>query len=308
MPIRRKPVELVYGKSGSGKTTWWLKLAIHFWKTQGLRTRVYHGMGGEETIYAAIDQGEIPEDAIDLLDYTPLPNANETCQMMVEGKLATRNDVTGKVTWEKTPLDGIGLFIFEGLTPMSNYLLRELAGLAAAGLGKFGQDTPIMYTSGELKCGGNPPSHFGIVQRDILRLVEESRRLPGWIIWTAHEREAEDRETQEKLIGPDVAGKALTGKIGGSFGNTIHLDTASTRIKQKDSVSKKDIDVLVNERRAYFTEHFDPDAAVLKKYFANNRAFNPDKLPKLGYLTPPDPIKFYELLRGVKDTPVTPSK
>jgi hypothetical protein len=303
VPIRRKPVELVYGKSGSGKTTWWLKLAIHFWKTQNLKTRVYHGMGGEETIYAAIDQGELPEDAIELLDYTPLPHANETCQMMVEGKLYDHD----KNKWLSGPLDGIGLFVFEGLTPMANYLLRELANLAANGLGKFGQDTPIMYTSGQLKMGGNPPSHFGIVQRDILRYVEESRRLPGWIIWTAHEREAEDKETQEKLIGPDVAGKALTGKIGGSFGNTIHLDSASKKIKARDNISGKDIDVLVSERRAYFAEHFDPDAAVLKKYFANNRAFNPDRLPKIGYLTPPDPLKFYQLLQGAKDpaTPIT---
>lgn len=251
-------------------------------------------MGGEETIYAAIDQGEIPEAAIDILDYTALPFANETCQMVVEGKL-----YDGK-KWLDTDMSHVGLFVFEGLTAMANYLMIELADKAAKGEGKFGQDTPIMYTSGQRKVGGNPPSHFGIVQRDILRLVEETRRLPGWVIWTAHERESEDKETQEKLVGPDVAGKALTGKIGGSFGNTLHLDSASRIAKMKDPLNGKDISMPILERRAYFTEHYDPDGLTLKKYFANNRSFNPARLPACGYLTPPDPLTFYNLLKDTK--------
>lgn len=295
MAARRKPVELVYGKSGSGKTTWWLKLAKHIWETEKKKTRCYHGMGGAETIYAAIDQGELPEEAISILDYTFLPNATETARFCCEGKWKT--DVGN---WESTIPNDIGLFVYEGLTQICNYEMDELKQLAAEGKGKFGQDTPIMFQSGNMKCGGNPPSHFGIVQRDILKLIEETRRLPGWVIWTAHERDAEDKETQEKLVGPDVAGKALTSKIGGSFGNTIHLDSASKRVKIKDPASGKEVDTLVIERRAYFTEHFDPDAVMLKKYFANNRAFNPDRLPKSGFLTPPDPVKFYELLKGTK--------
>lgn len=299
---RRKPVELVYGKSGSGKTTWWLKLAIHLHKTQGLKTRVYHGMGGEETIHAAIDQGEIPEDAIDIVNYTTFDNPFEVCQFCVEGH------TYDGMRWIKAP--PVGLNVFEGLTAMSNYLMGDkeggLAARAAKGE-KLGQDSPIQFTDGKLKVGGNPPSHFGIVQRKILHLIEETRRLPGWVIWTAHERDAEDKETQEKLVGPDVAGKALTSKIGGSFGNTIHLDSASRKAKANDPVSGKPVDVLTSERRAYFTEHFDPDAVMLKKYFANNRAFNPARLPACGYLTPPDPIKFYELLRGAQ-VPATTTK
>lgn len=300
MSPRRKPVELVYGKSGSGKTTWWLKLLIYLHKTAGVRARVYHGMGGEETIFAAIDQGELPEDAVEVINYTAFDNPFETCQFAVEG--LTHDGVK----WAKA--EPRGLYVFEGLTGMANYLMGDkeggLAARAAKGE-KLGQDSPINFTDGKLKVGGNPPSHFGIVQRKILHLIEETRRLPGWVIWTAHERDAEDKETQEKLVGPDVAGKALTSKIGGSFGNTIHLDSASKRIKVTDPISGKPIDVLSTERRAYFTEHFDPDGVMLKKYFANNRAFNPARLPACGYLTPPDPIKFYELLRSAQPVATT---
>jgi hypothetical protein len=295
LPIRRKPVELVYGKSGSGKTTWWLKLAKHFWEHEQKKTRCYHGMGGEETIYAAIDQGELPEEAISIFDYAEKPFPGETLQLCTEGYWP---DANGKFTRD-IPSD-VGFFVFEGLTAMSNAYMAELAQLATDPKHKFGQDTPILFTSGQTKEGGNPPSHFGIAQRKILKLIENTRTLPGWVLWTAHETDAEDKETQEKLVGPAVAGKALASKIGGSFGNTIHLDSASKRVKQRDQATGKDVDVLITERRAYFTEHFDPEGLTLKKYFANNRAFNPDRLPKCGYITPPDPVTFYNHLKGTK--------
>lgn len=297
--MRRKPVELVYGKSGSGKTTWWLKLARHIYKTEGKKTRCYHGMGGEETISAAIDQGEIPEEAIDVFDYTVRPFPLETSRFCCQGYWPEGN---GPMRLAIPP--NVGFFVFEGLTQMANYIMGSteggLADLGAKG-NKLGQDSPFQIKQGTTTFGGNPPSHFGIAQRYILDFIEESRRLPGWVLWTAHERDAEDKETQEKLVGPDVAGKALTSKIGGSFGNTIHLDSASKKVDVKDPTSGKTISKLVNERRAYFTEHFDPDAVTLKKYFANNRAFNPERLPASGYLTPPDPIEFYRLLSTAKD-------
>lgn len=298
MARRRKPVELVYGKSGSGKTTWWLKLARHIWETERKKTRCYHGMGGEETIYAAIDQGEIPDEAVEVFDYTTRPDPLETSRFCCQGWWP--NDMG---IWQQTIPEDVGFFVYEGLTAMANYIMGSkeggLADLAAKGH-KLGQDSPFQIKQKGATFGGNPPSHFGIAQRYILDFIEESRRLPGWILWTAHERDAEDKETQEKLVGPDVAGKALTAKIGGSFGNTIHLDSASKKVEGKDPVSGKPIARLVSERRAYFTEHFDPDGITLKKYFANNRAFNPARLPECGYLTPPDPVTFYQLLSGAK--------
>lgn len=302
MAVRRKPVELVYGKSGSGKTTWWLRLAIHFWKTEQKKTRCYHGMGGEETIYAAIDQGEIPEEAIQWFDYTERPFPIETAHACCQGLWPADPSDPTSIMQFAVPKD-VGLFVFEGLTAMANYIMgMKEGGLAEqAGRGvKLGQDSPFQIKQGTKTYGGNPPSHFGIAQRTILDFIEETRRLPGWVVWTAHERDAEDKETQEKLVGPDVAGKALTSKIGGSFGNTVHLDSASKRAKVTDPLSGKPVDQIITERRAYFNEHFDPDGLTLKKYFANNRAFNADRLPKCGYLTPPDPIKFYEMLRGTK--------
>jgi hypothetical protein len=250
-------------------------------------------MGGEETIYSAIDSGHLPEEAIDIFDYTEAPHAGESLQLCAEGYWPSAQ---GALT--KNIPDDVGLFIFEGLNAMSNTLMNELASLAATGQGKFGQDTPIAYSSGKLKEGGNPPSHFGIVQRKMLRLIEETRRLPGWVLFTAHETEGEDKAVGDNLIGPAVAGKALTTKIGGSFGNTIHLDSASKKTESKDPVSGKSVSVLTVERRAYFTEHFDPDGLTLKKYFANNRAFDSSRLPACGYITPPDPIRFYQLLKG----------
>lgn len=296
-------VELVYGRSGSGKSTWCIKLARHFYQTKGLKTRLYIGDGGLETYESS---GLIEAGVMEVLQYNNRKEPILTCQRICEGY------------WPKDPNDpnsplikpdfeqlraNYGLYIFEGLTAMADHMMSDkeggMAWRAARGE-KIGQDTPFVIMEGGEKFGGNPPSHFGFVQRKIEDNIERTRALPGWVQWTAHERKAEDYDTKDTEFGPDICGKALTTKIGARFGNSIHLHPAMKTIKQKDEVTGKMVDHEIVDYRAYTRKHFDPMQKSYVMYYANNRMPDTfrDEMPE--FLSPPDPVRFYQILETAK--------
>jgi hypothetical protein len=120
--------------------------------------------------------------------------------------------------------------------------------------------------------------------------------------WTGHERRVEEDATgiRGALIGPDVCGGALTARIGASFGNTIHLDTADVITKSKDSITGKEVEHTHREHRAYLKTHYDPNGQTGVRYFAGVRVpdlvqdTQPGFMPE--YLTPPDPVQVFRLL------------
>jgi hypothetical protein len=123
------------------------------------------------------------------------------------------------------------------------------------------------------------------------------------VYWTAHEIAGEDKEQGgEKIIGPAGAGRSQTHKLLRLFGNTIHLTTATKRVKKKDPSTGKDVDELVVEKRAYFAEHTDPDGLTAVRYLAGNRCpLVNGKNPMPLYLAPPDPLKFYQLMAEARN-------
>ena len=297
--------EMVYGRSGSGKTTWWLRLAEEFFVRHGKRTRLYIGDGGAETVESS---GFVDEGIVEMLQFNLRDNPIETSQRVCEGWWPNTSDLKDPKAPLQPPkyadLDGkFGLFVFEGLSVMADFMMGDkpggLAEQASRG-NKIGMDSPYVVVDGTTKFGGNPPTHFGFAQRRILDCIERTRALPGWVYWTAHERKAEDNETGEKEFGPDIAGKALTTKIGASFGNSIHLHPAAKKVKVKDKVTGKEVEHLEVEYRAYTRKHYDPEGNTFVRYFANNRmprGFEKD-MPE--YLAPPDPIAFYSILEEAK--------
>jgi len=130
----------------------------------------------------------------------------------------------------------------------------------------------------------------------MLHYVETSKVLPGWVQWTAHERQASDYDTKEIEFGPDVAGKALTTKIGASFDNSIHLHTVTKRSKTKDPTTGKDVESIAVSYRAYTRKHYDPEQATYVKYYANNRMAYTQTALMPEFFDPPDPLKFYSVL------------
>lgn len=296
-------LELTYGKSQAGKTTWYLQLAEHFYTTRGLRTRVYLGDGGGETI---ANSGLIEEGAVEVFQFNNRDNPFSTLQLCCEAYWPEDISNPQSKLIQTKDLSPYGMFVYEGLSVGSDYMMGDKPGglsYRAAKGEKIGQDTPYVVSEEGLKFGGNPPSHFGFVQRRIVDLIERTRGLQvPFVQWTAHERKAEDSEYQKGVFefGPDVCGQALTTKIGAYFGNTIHLHQVTTKKKKKDAFTQKEVEILVVERRAYTRRHCDPDAQTSIKYYANNRMPMEfaDEMPE--YMTPPNPLKFYAILENAK--------
>lgn len=293
-------LDLVYGESGSGKTSWALELAQYFWLKHRKRTRWYLGDGGGETIKQLLTSfGE--DRFIDIWEYQNWKNPFDTAQKMVLGGWPEDlSDPSSKVI---VPLDystissEFGLFVYEGLTVISDYMMGDIEGGLAWRMAKgemLNEDKSFRFVDGDLKIGGNARTHYGLVQRRIPALLRANERVPVFKLWTAHEMKAEDDTSNEKVIGPDVVGKALTAKIMGSFGHTVHLTKAAKRIKKKDPATGKEIEEIVAERRAYTESHYDPNGNHFAKYLANVRipVGSPPGIVPL-YYAPPSPLKLY---------------
>jgi hypothetical protein len=291
--------DLVYGVSGSGKTSWWLQIAIYLWEHQQLRSRWYLGDGGQQTLNISGC-----EDFVEIMNYNLWDHPLEVTQKICEGYWPKDpnepNSIllpTDRATWQ-----GIGMCVYEGTTVMSDYIMGDRIGGLAHRMSKgemLNQDKSFMLKDGDLTFGGNARTHYGFTQRRILDVIERTRALPCHVGWTGHERKVDDEDYKEVWIGPDISGKALTTKIGASFGNTIHLHQVKAVRKGTDPMTKKAVESVIVQRRAYTRTHYDPEGSHFVKYYANTRLHprlaeaNPDFVPEFVL---PDPLTYYGLL------------
>jgi energy-coupling factor transporter ATP-binding protein EcfA2 len=277
---------MIYGPSGSGKSRWLAILAADIFKKTGKKAYVNIGDGGVSTYE---DMGLIDAGIVQVFDYRTRDWPLSITQQISEGYRPEDPDDPKSKMIPPTPefLDSIGLWIFEGTTVMSEYILgHKKGGLAErAGRGeKIGENSPIRIqdvernTKGEIidgtgiTIGGNPPSHYNVVQRHMLSVLERSKALPGIVVWTGHEKLAEDKmQGGKQIIGPDVGGKALTANINKQFSFALHSATAMGQKKEKDPVTNKEILVPTTEYRIYTRDHFEPNGDHYIKYVANGR-------------------------------------
>jgi hypothetical protein len=305
--------DLVYGVSGSGKTTWWLQMAKAVFAATGKKTRWYLGDGGGATIYmSGVTGGGVLDDEIAPAPYVQIMNYNlwehplETTQRICEGWWP--KDVTDPssklLPSSDDELAEIGLFVYEGLSVMSDYIMGDKLGGLANRMSKgesLNSDNSFKLKDGDLTFGGNARTHYGFTQRRILDNVERTRALPGHVGFTAHERKSDDDDTRQSWIGPDVCGNMLTVKIGASFGNTIHLHPVRKVEKINDPVTKKTIETISLERRAYTRSHYDPEAQHFTRYYANTRLPIEIPLSFMPEFIPPDPIAYYRRLQEARE-------
>jgi hypothetical protein len=181
-----------------------------------------------------------------------------------------------------------GMWIFEGISVMGLYIMSTITGglawQAARGI-KIGQDSPFMVLDSEIdasgryklgtgtgeKHGGNPQSHYGMAQTNMLDRIKRSKMLPGWVIWTGHEVAGEDRNTGEKIISPEMAGRAKSANLARDFNATLHFTTAlkdGGKTRVKDTVTGADVKQADLEYRIYTQDHFDPDGLTPLRYRA----------------------------------------
>lgn len=288
-----KAVNMFYGESGTGKSDAIAAIARKF-AERGKRTRLIIGDGSRATYDDLIDAG-----LAEVIDYTIRDYPLSTMQLLTEGYWpADPEDPTSKLL-PPTPqsMKDIGLVAVEGLSVGSNYVMGDnIGGLSwRSGKGeKIGQDSPIRVGDGTYvkqghveifkpafegakEFGANPPSHYNVTQRRMLTYVDRSKVLPvDMVIWTAHQRAVEEKLSKEIIVGPEVAGAALTANLQRIFNHTLHFAVAGKRISGgKDEHTEKRVDELDLEYRIYTRDHFSPDGNVTYKFKAVTRAVPP---------------------------------
>lgn len=312
-------IECYYGESGAAKSSAIAALIEKIFRETGKSFRGYVGDGSAATYQ---DWGLVDVGAVHLCDYTirdwPVTTLQQICEGMWPEDPEDPKSKMRKLTPEELARTA-GWFI-EGLSVGSNYLMgNKKGGLAEqSGRGvKIGQDSPISikdldtsqtgaYVAGSgpgTTVGGNPPAHYNVAQRQMLTNIERTKQLPGLVIWSAHERAGEDSVTAEKVIGPEVAGKALSAGLSKFFNNTLHF-TIATKVtgKTADATTGKSVSGVVNEYRLYTRDHMDPDGLTAVKYKAVIRTPRPDLIRDYYVSAKPGAhvIEFYEDLAKAK--------
>lgn len=302
-------IECIYGPPLSGKTTQIISLIKRLNKEQPDKiARVYVGDG---SLANYLESGLVDAGIIKVLDYSGRAMPFTVTEMIAEGYWAEDPfDPTSKLV-QLTPeeFNTTAIWVYEGLSVQGAYLLSNVeGGLAwrAARGEKIGQDSPISVRDKDGRVfGGNPMSHYNVAQKHLSGCITRTKRLPGMIIWTAHEKSAEDKLQGETIVGPELAGGALTPVISREFNNTLHTTKAVIQTtKDVDKTTGQRVTEEKVEFRLYTQDHYDPDGKFSTKYRAGVRTMRPD-LIKPYYVSPINQIgkgiiDFYEDLARAK--------
>lgn len=217
---------LLYGRTGSGKTTQIGKLAEEIYINTGKKTRLNTAdRGGNDTIQPYVNLGIVEVESIG--DCNPWIWLNKTVRGYVR-----RN---GKWTIDKTANAQIGLQVFESAHAIAKLLKLDMERKAGAGI-NIGGDTntsfDVLDGDEKLKIGTTKGfQKFSIPQSRLWEEMLESHRLEtDYVLWTAGLNKGDDDiNTAAKVIGPDIIGNALTPSIPMDFHYTIRIDVVPSK-------------------------------------------------------------------------------
>lgn len=296
--MNAKRLEMFYGESGTGKSEGAAAIAKQAAEEAGLPSRALIGDGSKATYH---DAGLVDAGVMEVFDYTTRPFPLTTFQQIAEGYWPA--DVTDPTSpmlplgHKDNPVRRYGAYIFEGLSVGALYVMGDNEGGLSYRSGKgekIGQDSPVRVGDGTYdrlgkfqpsfegakEFGANPPSHYGFTQRRMLTYVDRSKVIPAeFVIWTAHQKAVEDKLSKEIIVGPEVAGDALTRNLQRIFNNTWHFAIATKRVSgKKDEHTQKAVDELDAEYRVYTRDHFDSGGTVQFKFKAVTRGVSASEL------------------------------
>jgi energy-coupling factor transporter ATP-binding protein EcfA2 len=212
------PTILLFGSTGSGKTTLIGELAESLVRKGKGRTRYYTAdRGGWETIRPYTELELSPGKPI--IEVEPLTgNPWMWVDHAVRGE---KRNAQGQ--WVPGTDPDIALYAFEGLTSIADTLMSWMADASSKGV-NIGGGGSFSFTVKEgneaLKVGSNNQAHYSVAQQQAFEKSTQSQSLPGIVLWTAGDRRGDDDATGG-VIGPQVTGKALIGEVSRWFKYTF---------------------------------------------------------------------------------------
>jgi hypothetical protein len=223
---------LVYGDTGSGKTTLIGTFAKWVWRKFHVVTRLYtYDPGGySDDILALVKLGIIEVWRVYTRDPQGLRGLpSETIQRAAQGWWPAEIDpATGEsplgIRLEEPPADLRFAMAQDGLTSMCDWSMDDMGQRAAFGtLGGEGSNLKTIE-SGDLKMGVGNRASVGFVQNKVRNWVLNSlavRNLVTAPLFTALELKVLDSDRGLPLYGPKIAGQAKTTDVPAWFGATL---------------------------------------------------------------------------------------
>lgn len=192
----------IYGDSGAGKTTLIGEYAKDVWKRRKLKTYLHAtDLGGADSIQPLINLG--------VVEYDQMPQGADPWVWIDERvKHPTRPDE--------------GARAFDSGTSMGEQLLQAVRKSDW----KVGtQATQKFKVTNGLSVEANNPAHYGIIQGFLLEKMWDSTWIANDgtdLIWTFAVERGENEENVP-IVGPKVAGKALTAAMPKWFKYTFRV-------------------------------------------------------------------------------------
>jgi hypothetical protein len=280
-------VTLLYGASGTTKTSQIGQLAEYIWDKHQLKTRlVTSDGGGFDVIRDYVDAGIVEVFVVGATTDHPL----EAWEKLTTGFWPA---VEGQPTREwKCSVEGVGAYAFEGLTSLGDLMISYLRRDGK----RLSQDPNYALKDGDTQFYGSNMTYFGFAQDRVDDYVMKSDMLPvRKVLWTALEAKGEEDGTKLPTFGPDIAGKKSISRASQWFGDCIHLEMYVQQQSQKD---KNDQMKVVTRPVMYLKPHADP---VTKIPFPAKLRIPPALLPEFdqqvpdGFLDPPSLRRVFEL-------------
>lgn len=257
-------ISLIFGESGTYKTTNVGFFARWIYKTTGKKTRLLSGdLGGWDSIQPEIDASIIVPYGL-----AGLSNPIESMKRLCEGYWPVYNKLKGKMVFVKPTEETwkeFGGYAIEGITTIADL---AMARLQEAGI-TLNNDPVYTYSEGTVKLHGRSRTYYNTIQGFLHQLIMLTNQLPvEKVLWTAHEAKGtEDKEHGGgTIIGPAVIGQAATPKVPGWVGDCLHFDFYE---KGQEEVPGTKRDSKVKRKvlgvRAWFVSHPDSTTGIVQK-------------------------------------------
>lgn len=207
---------LLFGHTGAGKTAQIGELAEFYYKQSGKKTRLYTAdRGGWETIKPYVTLG--------IIEVVPL--FDDPWVWLSHAVLGHKWDATKK-SWVPGVSPEYALYAYEGMTSVADACMTWMSDAAGKGLniGGGGSFSFVAGTVEKVKVGSNNQAHYGVAQQRVRDVAQQSQYLPGTVLWTAGDRAGTD-DAIGGVVGPQIAGKALTGDAPMWFKYTFRIAT-----------------------------------------------------------------------------------